>query len=86
VLVHCLDGFEARFDCAAFGAICRDRGPTAMCAFGTECSDDQIPVCSGADLLFCEDGVPATVDCQRLGFYGCELPEAGIRLVGSCVK
>lgn len=74
VLVECLNGKEARFDCSRLGDFaCRtvpDYGPQCK-ARGTECEADDNS-CDGSILKYCYEGRFKTFDCASAGFLTCQ--------------
>jgi hypothetical protein len=77
VLVNCVQGFEARRDCAALGEHCLQSGQQSYCALGNTCSITYASSCSGSVLSYCDDGVVEAVDCVALGFAGGCVPGNG---------
>lgn len=85
VLVSCLDGQEAKRDCAPFNLGCYPNPNGAAgfsCAAGNECDANSFTSsCVGTKLTFCNDGKIDQIDCAASGFSTCN-PNNG----GSCSK
>lgn len=84
VLVSCVDGAEARFDCASLrlGCFAKAGGGGFGCAAGNECDPGNYPItCVGSTLKFCNNGKVQTFDCASAGFSTCS-PNNG----GSCAS
>jgi len=82
VLVSCIDGQEARYDCGKdnLGCFSGVNGGAFGCAAGNACTTNNYPAtCSGLKLTFCNKGVVQTADCGAAGFATCS-PNNG----GSC--
>jgi hypothetical protein len=84
VLVSCLDGQEARRDCARDNLRCVNKhgGGGFDCALGDDCDSGSFPAsCNGKTLRFCNNGKETTLSCADYGFNGCT-PNMG----GHCTK
>jgi hypothetical protein len=82
VLLHCLDGQQAREDCGRYNLGCypRPNGNGFGCFAGNECDPGNYgATCVGTTLTFCNNGKIQSVDCGSFGFTTCN-PNAG----GSC--
>lgn len=82
VLVTCVDGGEARYDCAKLGLGCFANvgGNGFGCAAGNDCDPENFTAtCVGTKLSFCNQGKIQTTDCKSAGFTTCS-PNNG----GSC--
>ena len=84
VLLHCLDGQQAREDCGRYklGCFAKPTGVGYGCFAGGECDPyNSSATCAGEVLTFCNDGKLQTFDCGAAGFASC-VPGNG----GSCAN
>jgi hypothetical protein len=82
VLVSCVDGGEARYDCGKvnLGCFANVGGNGFACAAGNECDpNNYTATCVGTKLTFCNKGKVQSADCASAGFATCS-PNNG----GSC--
>lgn len=80
VLVSCLNGAEARHDCAKESLGCFPNSGTSgfRCAAGKDCDPNKYSaVCAGTKLTFCNNGKVDEVDCKSAGFSGCSPDDGG---------
>lgn len=80
VLLHCLDGQQAREDCSRYGLGCFARltGGGYGCFAGDECDPfNPAASCAGKSLSFCNNGKMQTFDCGAAGFATCDASNGG---------
>jgi hypothetical protein len=76
---QCASDYEQVMDCGALakGFTCQNGNLGRYCGLGSECDHYHKTTCEGDSIVFCNAGRIEKIDCNTLGFTGCD-PTYGV--------